>query len=97
MVPAVYDQTTVDIDAKADRCRTFRATGSVPSSPAASRSTTRKEADARDEDDADEAKKDDDEGSSQLPPLAEGERLELKELAEQQFTQPPPRFTKRRS
>ena len=36
----------------------------------------------------------DEEGSSLLPSLAEGDRLELKELKpEQKFTQPPPRYT----
>jgi DNA topoisomerase-1 len=37
---------------------------------------------------------DDDDGSSVLPPLAEGDRLELRGLKpEQKFTQPPPRYT----
>src|SRR5204862_1962757 len=37
---------------------------------------------------------DDDAVSGVLPPLAEGDRLELKALRpEQKFTQPPPRFT----
>src|SRR6202040_3377646 len=37
---------------------------------------------------------DDDAVSGMLPPLAEGDRLELKALRpEQKFTQPPPRFT----
>ena len=39
-------------------------------------------------------KDDDDSPSGVLPPLAEGDRLELKALRpEQKFTQPPPRFT----
>ena len=36
----------------------------------------------------------DEEGSGVLPPLAEGDRLDLKELKpEQKFTQPPPRYS----
>src|SRR5438045_9455132 len=41
-----------------------------------------------------DASEDDDGVSGVLPPLAEGDRLELRTLRpEQKFTQPPPRFT----
>jgi len=118
MVPAVFDQTTADIEAKAPaaelpkhpaeraaalriaskepRSFIFRATGQtlkfagylavygavVPEEPEAGA----EKMEGEDEEKGDVAR--------QLPPLEEGQRLELVELIpEQHFTQPPPRFT----
>ncbi|HVM96340.1 MAG TPA: type I DNA topoisomerase [Candidatus Acidoferrales bacterium] len=84
MLPAVFDQTTVDISA-ADT--TFRATGQIMKFDGFIRVYT----EGRDEErkDGDE----DDESERQLPVLREGEKLRLHELLpEQHFTQPPPRF-----
>ncbi|MCA9524587.1 MAG: type I DNA topoisomerase [Myxococcales bacterium] len=77
MSPALFDQTTIDIDA--DRY-TFRSTGSVQ----VFAGFLSVYAQASDEE-SDEAV---------LPPVTEGEALELEKLdVEQKFTQPPPRFT----
>jgi DNA topoisomerase-1 len=85
MVPAVFDQTTVDITA-ADTL--FRATGQVMKFDGFIRVYTEGRDDDRKEDD------EDDEAERQLPPLTEGESLRLHELVpEQHFTQPPPRFS----
>ena len=89
MPPATFDETTVDITA-GDYL--FRVKGTVPKFPgwqAAYGAVTEEGAADTDRD------KDDEEGASGvLPPLAEGDRLELKALRpEQKFTQPPPRFT----
>src|SRR5712692_6248872 len=106
MVPAVFDQTTADIEAGGEsslrsarerpRSFIFRATGQtlkfagylavygavVPDEP---------EAGAEKMEGDDEEKGD---VARQLPPLEEGQRLELLQLIpEQHFTQPPPRFT----
>ena len=95
MPPATFDETTVDITA-GDYL--FRVKGTVPKFPGwmatyglTPGETEQKEGggpaagDASDEDDA---------ASGVLPPLAEGDRLELKALRpEQKFTQPPPRFS----
>ncbi len=86
MVPAVFDQTAIDISA-ADT--TFRASGQVMKFDGFIRVYT--------EGTDDEPKKDgddDDESERTLPPLTEGQQLTLHELLpEQHFTQPPPRFT----
>src|SRR5262245_11129741 len=85
MVPAVFDQTTVDISA-ADTL--FRATGQIMKFDGFIRVYT----EGRDEDRKDA--EDDDETERQLPVLTEGESLRLDELLpEQHFTQPPPRFS----
>src|SRR5512135_2700927 len=85
MVPAVFDQTTVDITA-ADTL--FRASGQIMKFDGFIRVYTEGRDDERKEDE------EDDESERQLPPLREGERLTLHELLpEQHFTQPPPRFT----
>jgi len=84
MVPAVFDQTTVDITAQDTL---FRATGQIMKFDGFIRVYTEGRDDERKEDD------EDDESERQLPPLAEGETLHLQELLpEQHFTQPPPRF-----
>jgi DNA topoisomerase-1 len=91
MPPATFDETIVDITA-GDYL--FRVKGTVPKFPgwqAAYGAQT-----GIDDKPAIEKDKDEDEDSSSgvLPPLAEGDRLELKALRpEQKFTQPPPRFT----
>ena len=83
MMPAVFDQTTVDIRA-ADT--TFRASGQIMKFDGFIRVYT----EGRDEEPAD----DDDDSERTLPPLAEGDALTLRDLVpEQHFTQPPPRFS----
>jgi len=83
MMPAVFDQTLVDITA-ADT--TFRASGQIMKFDGFIRVYT----EGRDE----EVSEDDEEREGSLPPLTEGDVLRLLELKpEQHFTQPPPRFT----
>jgi DNA topoisomerase I len=83
MMPAVFDQTTVDIGA-ADTL--FRASGQIMKFDGFIRVYT----EGRDEEPAE----DDDDSEKSLPPLAEGDMLTLRELLpEQHFTQPPPRFS----
>jgi DNA topoisomerase I len=86
MLPAVFDQTTVDITA---HDTLFRATGQIMKFDGFIRVYTEGRDDER-KDGEDE----DDESERQLPPLAEGERVRLLDLLpEQHFTQPPPRFS----
>jgi DNA topoisomerase-1 len=83
MPPAVFDQTAVDVSA-ADT--TFRATGQVMKFDGFIRVYT----EGRDEEPAEG----DDDDEHALPPLSEGQVLQLHELLpEQHFTQPPPRFS----
>ncbi len=85
MMPAVFDQTTIDIDAQngADKYQ-FRVTGSVLKFDGFLK-VYEEAKDAKDEED--EALK------HKLPVLVEGQKLTLKELKpEQHFTEPPPRF-----
>src|ERR1700730_3477286 len=96
MPPATFDETTVDVQA-GDYL--FRVKGTVPKFPgwlaayaAAPDETATLSAPAS----GAGSKEDegDDSASGVLPPLAEGDRLELKaRRPEQKFTQPPPRFT----
>jgi DNA topoisomerase-1 len=92
MNPAVFDQTTVEIDAKAARTYGFRVSGSVlkfdgflkvyetPSTPAV--------AEPSEESDSEESEED-----KRLPALADGQPLTRQAiLPEQKFTDPPPRF-----
>ncbi|HKG25470.1 MAG TPA: type I DNA topoisomerase, partial [Thermomicrobiales bacterium] len=92
MAPAILDGTTVDVDAgKPEALATgkeapyvFRATGSVVKFPGFMAVYTM----GRDDGDSDELDK------GALPPLDQGEMLDLlRLLPEQHFTQPPPRFT----
>jgi len=85
MTPAVFDQTTVDIDAKAGKdAYSFRVTGSVLKFDGFLK-IYEESKDAKD--DEDEALK------KKLPALTEGQKLSLKELKpEQHFTEPPPRY-----
>src|SRR5437867_10671007 len=87
MLPAIFDQTTIDISAGD---YTFRATGSVQKfdgylrvyqMPAAN---SDREDDEKDEEGADKA----------LPRVTEGQTLRLDQIRpEQHFTEPPPRYT----
>ena len=81
MMPALFDQTTIDI--KAGRF-VFRATGSVQKFDGFLKIYQ----EGRDE------KTDDDEDERTLPLVAKGETLALNKIdPEQHFTEPPPRFT----
>jgi DNA topoisomerase I len=84
MMPAVYDQTTVDIVAKADKGYDFRVTGSV----------LKFDGFLKVYEEAKEKKDEDDESlSNKLPALNAGDMLVLEELKpEQHFTEPPPRY-----
>ena len=84
MVPAVFDQTTIDA-AAGDY--TFRATGSVVKFDGYLKAyhVEREELDQADADD---------EAGSVLPRVAEGDALRLEKIRpEQHFTEPPPRYT----
>ena len=87
MNPAVFDQTTIDVNAKgkdgADY--TFRATGSVPKFDGFL-AVYEEGKDTKDEED--------DELKQKLPAVTQGEALKFKAIEpEQHFTEPPPRFT----
>jgi DNA topoisomerase-1 len=94
MPPAVFDETTVDATARTSQGPyVFRVKGTVPKFAGwmATYGLTPGEPDQ-----AEKEKEGDDEDavSGVLPPLAEGDRLELKALRpEQKFTQPPARFS----
>jgi len=80
MMPAIFDQTTFDIEAGA---YLFRASGSVLKFPG----FISVYLEAKDEDSQEEE-------ASTLPDLKEGDPLKLLELLpKQHFTEPPPRFT----
>jgi DNA topoisomerase I len=87
MVPAVFDQTTIDINAngKDGAKYLFRATGSVQKFDGYLRVY---------EEGKDQKDEEDDELKLRLPAVAQGEVLKLKSLdPEQHFTEPPPRYT----
>src|SRR3954471_17611808 len=93
MPPATFDETTVDITA-ADYL--FRVKGTVPKFAGwmATYGLTPGETDQKEPGPAAGAGEAEHAGWGVLPPLAEGDRLELKALRpEQKFTQPPPRFS----
>src|SRR5437667_8096932 len=82
MMPALFDQTTIDI--KAGRF-IFRATGSVQKFDGFLKVY---------QEGRDEAVAEDEEAERTLPLVAEGELLTLNKIdPEQHFTEPPPRFT----
>ena len=83
--PAVFDQTTVDIDAKsANDTFWFRVTGSVLKFDGFLR-VYEESKEGKDEED--------EELKHKLPALEAGQKLTLKELKpEQHFTEPPPRY-----
>jgi DNA topoisomerase-1 len=86
MLPAVFDQTTIDISAKAADgadC-TFRATGSVPKFDGFL---------AIYEEGKDQKDEDDEELRHKLPLVEQGEKLKFRGIKpEQHFTEPPPRY-----
>ncbi len=84
MVPAVFDQTIVDVEAQADRRYDFRVTGSI----------LKFDGFLKVYEEAKDAKDDDDEAlKNKLPDLNPGQALTLAELKhEQKFTEPPPRY-----
>ncbi len=86
MTPAVFDQTTIDIDAngKSGTNYLFRATGSVLRFDGFLKVY---------EEGKDQKDEDDDELKHKLPVVTEGETLRFKEISpEQHFTEPPPRY-----
>lgn len=87
MRPAVFDQTTIDVNAtgKDGNLYLFRATGSVPKFDGFLRVY---------EEGKDQKDEDDEELKHKLPKVEQGEVLKLKSIEpEQHFTEPPPRFT----
>jgi DNA topoisomerase-1 len=85
MNPAVFDQTTVDIDAKSgNEVFWFRVTGSLPKFDGFLK-VYKESTDTPDEEE--------EELKHKLPPLETGHKLTLKSLKpEQHFTEPPPRY-----
>src|SRR5207249_659158 len=86
MMPALFDQTTIDVAAKGKDGvdDTYRATGSVPKFDGFLK--VYKEG-------KDEVDEEDEEEKHRLPAVAEGEILQFKAiLPEQHFTEPPPRY-----
>ena len=82
MKPAVFDQTTVDVQGGR---YTLRATGQIMKFAGYTMVYT---------DSAEETGESEENGDRTLPPLAAGDKVTLKELhPEQHFTQPPPRFS----
>jgi DNA topoisomerase-1 len=84
MVPAVFDQTTIDVEANG---YTFRATGSVIKFDGylAAYQVVKDEEEKEDEGDTD---------SRILPRVNEGDKLNLEKIRpDQHFTEPPPRYT----
>src|SRR5579884_2134058 len=87
MLPAVFDQTTIDISAGD---YTFRATGSVQKFEGYLRVYQMPVAGADREDD----EKDDEGEGKNLPRVSEGQVLRLDQIRpDQHFTEPPPRYT----
>ncbi len=86
MMPAVFDQTTIDVTAKGrdGNAYTFRATGSVPKFKGFLEVY---------EEGKDQKDDEDEELKHRLPRVEAGEELKFKAiLPEQHFTEPPPRF-----
>ena len=92
MTPATFDDTTVEIGASD---YVFRAKGSVPKFAGWLAVYGQDAGEGAAAPGADAAGGDDDEnGAAVLPPLVQGQVLELRELRpEQKFTQPPPRYS----
>ena len=87
MTPAVFDQTTIDVNAPGKDSKTylFRATGSVPKFDGFLKVY---------EEGKDQKDEEDEELKHKLPAVTEGEVLKFKAIEpEQHFTEPPPRFT----
>ena len=86
MMPALYDQTTIDVAAKGKNGAEylFRATGSVLKFEGFLKVY---------QEGKDQADEEDEELKHRLPAVAEGEHLRLRTLKpEQHFTEPPPRY-----
>src|SRR6202163_347647 len=86
MMPAIFDQTTIDVAATGKDGATYmsRATGSVPKFKGFLEVY---------EEGKDQKDEDDEELKHRLPLVQEGEELKFKSiLPEQHFTEPPPRF-----
>jgi DNA topoisomerase-1 len=86
MMPAVFDQTTIDVTAHGPdgTLYTFRATGSVPKFDGYLRVY---------EEGKDQKDEDDEELRHKLPLVEEGETLKFRGInPEQHFTEPPPRY-----
>jgi len=86
MMPAVFDQTTIDVAAKGKdgAAYLFRATGSVPKFKGFLEVY---------EEGKDQKDEEDEELKNRLPAVQQGEELRFKSiLPEQHFTEPPPRF-----
>ena len=86
MMPALYDQTTIDVTAKGNNGveHLFRATGSVLKFEGYLKVY---------QEGKDQADEEDEELKHRLPVVTEGERLRLRALQpEQHFTEPPPRY-----
>jgi len=82
MTPALFDQTTIDIQAGRF---IFRATGSVQKFDGFLKLY---------QEGRDEKTEEEDEAERSLPRVTKGETLDLKKISpEQHFTEPPPRFT----
>lgn len=86
ITPAVFDQTTVDIDAKSGSDNFwFRVTGSVQKFDGFLK--------VYEESVDKDVKENEEEQERKLPPLEPGQKLTMKELKpEQHFTEPPPRY-----
>jgi DNA topoisomerase-1 len=87
MLPALFDQTTIEVSATGQDGAQylFRATGSVPRFDGFL---------AVYEEGKDQKDEEDEELKHKLPVVAEGERLKLRALKpEQHFTEPPPRYS----
>jgi DNA topoisomerase I len=87
MMPAVFDQTTIDVDAKGKdgAAYLFRATGSVPKFDGFLKVY---------QEGKDEKDEEDEELKNKLPAVTQGEVLKFRSIEpEQHFTEPPPRFT----
>lgn len=104
MTSAIFDQTTVDIEAKAKLTYDFRVSGSVlkfdghlkfEEEEKRARAAAKEKA-AKEEKvaaSADANSENEDEAESRLPELASGEALKLEKLdSQQKYTQPPPRY-----
>jgi len=86
MVPAVFDQTTIDVSAKGKNGvdYTFRATGSVLKFEGFLKIY---------QEGKDQTDEDDEELKHRLPAVTEGEKLRFRVIKpEQHFTEPPPRY-----
>ncbi|MBS1813968.1 MAG: type I DNA topoisomerase [Acidobacteria bacterium] len=92
MVPAVYDQTAVEIEAKADKTYHLRVTGSVLKFDGFLKIAEPGKAETKPVDAAKTDGEEDNEDRS-LPPLKQGQALDLVDiLTGQKFTEPPPRY-----